>query len=76
LNEQATKKRILHEVGDDFLVKAAGPDDLVVLFFSTHGSPAEMDARGNSHLISYDSEAKRLWGSSIEMNQLSAEIKR
>lgn len=75
LDEQADARRIKHEIGDDFLIRAVGPDDLVVIYFSTHGSSPEMDSQGDSYLISYDSEFKSLWGS-IEMNKLSAEIKK
>ena len=38
-NELATKFNIEDALGDDWLPRRAGPDDLIVFFASTHGSP-------------------------------------
>jgi Caspase domain. len=46
INEEATEKRILSLLGNKWLPHAAGPDDLVVIFVSTHGSGAELDVGG------------------------------
>jgi len=43
LDEKATRRRIISELGNKFLARLARPGDLIVLFFSTHGSPSQMD---------------------------------
>ncbi len=70
LDEKATKKRINSEIGDKFLPFVVGPDDLVVVYFATHGSPAEKDVRGDSYLIAYDTEKTELWSDGIDMPKL------
>lgn len=70
LDEKATKKRIDSEIGDKFLPYVVGPDDLVVVYFATHGSPAEKDVRGDSYLVAYDTEKTELWSGGIDMPKL------
>lgn len=50
-NEQATRAAILNNLGDKWLPRVVRPDDLVVLYFSTHGSPATLDAVGVNYLM-------------------------
>ena len=38
VNQDATRMRIMTELGDKFLPRVVQPDDLVVLYFSSHGS--------------------------------------
>src|SRR5262249_46174433 len=42
LDSQATQRRIMSELGSKYLARLAKPDDLIVVFFSTHGSPSQM----------------------------------
>ncbi|QQR56943.1 MAG: caspase family protein [Candidatus Melainabacteria bacterium] len=70
LDEQATRQRIMSELGNKFLHPLAKKDDLVVLYFSTHGSPAQLDGEGKNFLVAYDSEPDELWASGIEMQQI------
>lgn len=74
-NESATQRRILDELGDKFLPRVVKPDDLVVIYFSSHGSPSRSDVRGKNFLIAHDSEKRNLYASGIEMQQLSDVIK-
>lgn len=74
LNEKATRERIWTEIGDVFLPRVVSPDDLVVLYFSTHGSPAEKDVRQSSYLIAYDTRKNRLHADGIEMPALLEEL--
>ncbi len=74
LDEKATRERIWTEIGDNFLPRVVGPDDLVVLYFATHGSPAERDVRKNSYLIAYDTKKTRLHADGIEMQSLLEEL--
>ncbi len=61
LDEKATQRRIMSELGSKFLARLAKPDDLIFLFFSTHGSPSQMDIRGKNYIVAYDSEPEDLF---------------
>lgn len=78
LDSSATQRRVMSELGSKFLHRLAQPDDLVVLFFSTHGSPAQVDRRGNNlnYLVAYDSDPDDLFASGIEMQKILDSIHR
>jgi len=61
LYEKATERRVMSELGSKFLARLARNDDLVVLFFSTHGSPSQLDLRGKSYLLAHDSDPEDLF---------------
>lgn len=75
LNEQATRENILELLGDKWLPRAAMPGDLVVIYLSTHGSPAEMDVGGVNYIVAYDTNKDSLYASGIAMQDLSRIIK-
>ncbi|MCW5824127.1 MAG: caspase family protein [Cyanobacteria bacterium TGS_CYA1] len=70
LDEKASQRRVMSELGQKFLAQVVKPDDLVVLFFSTHGSPAQMDLRGDNYLVAYDSDPEDLFATGIEMKRV------
>lgn len=70
LDDKATERRVMSELGNKFLARVARPDDLVVLFFSTHGSPAQMDLRGRNYIVAYDSDPQDLYSTGIQMDQV------
>ena len=61
LDGKATQRRIMSELGSKFLARLARPDDMIVLFFSTHGSPSQMDIRGRNYIVAADSEPEDLF---------------
>lgn len=69
LNEQATRERIVTEIGD-FLPTVVKPDDLVVFYFSSHGSPASQDPGHQNFLIAYDTKKEHLLASGIDVNYI------
>ncbi len=71
LNEKATKDEFLDEIGDKFLPRVVHRDDLVVLFFSSHGSPAERDIGGSNFIVAYDTKKDSLYRTGIEMQELT-----
>lgn len=75
VNEDATKVNIMDALGDSFLPHAAAPDDLVVIYLSTHGSPAGADIRGVNYVVAYDTQVDKLFATGIEMKQLLRTIK-
>jgi uncharacterized caspase-like protein len=76
-NETATLKGIKEGLGR--LRVKAKPDDLVVLYFSSHGSSRLMDPNGVSYIITHDTElddSATLYASSLQMIDLVQEINR
>jgi tetratricopeptide (TPR) repeat protein len=74
LDEKATQRRIMSELGSKFLARLAKPDDLIFLFFSTHGSPSQMDIRGKNYIVAYDSDPEDLFATGIEMQKILESI--
>jgi hypothetical protein len=75
LNEQATRKAVMSELGSKWLPRVAAPDDLVVVFISSHGSPSELDLEGVNYILAHDSDPDELYSSGIDMPRLAALIK-
>jgi tetratricopeptide (TPR) repeat protein len=75
LNEQATRENILAEVGDRWLPRVAGPDDLVIVYISSHGSPSKVDIRGTNYLVAYDTDKNSLYATGVPMQDLSKIVK-
>jgi protein O-mannosyl-transferase len=71
----ATKLNIEDTIGDSFLPHAAVPGDLVVIYLSTHGSPAGADQFGVNYVVAYDTRVDKLFASGIEMKELLSKIK-
>ncbi len=74
LNEKATERRVMSELGSKFIARVVEPDDLVVVFFSTHGSPAQLDLRGANYLVAYDSDPTDLYVSGLDMQKILESI--
>lgn len=74
-DEKATRKNILESLGSKWLPRLAMPSDLVVLYFSTHGSPSEIDEGGVNYLIAHDTEVDNLYATGIPMQDLVHMIK-
>src|SRR5437870_10260519 len=46
IDEDATRERVLDELGDKWLPRVALPDDLVLIYVSSHGTPSGVDVGG------------------------------
>lgn len=75
LNQDATKVNIMDTLGDSFLPHAVAPGDLVVIYLSTHGSPAGADLNGVNYVIPYDTNIRKLFATGLEMSQILRVIK-
>jgi hypothetical protein len=53
-DEQATTRAIKEQL--NWLARSAGPDDLVVIYIATHGSPRAMDTAGVNYIVTYDTD--------------------
>lgn len=57
-DDQATTKNIKEEL--NWIARHAAPDDLVVIYVATHGTPRTLDsAAGANYLVTYDTEISR-----------------
>jgi hypothetical protein len=68
-NEYATRQNVARYL--DAIRSAAGPDDLVAIYMSSHGTPP--DKFGGVHVVSYDTEVKprdRVWQTAITETML------
>jgi hypothetical protein len=65
LNEKATTVEIKREI--EKLIGKARPEDLVVFYLSSHGSPREGSTTGVNYVITHDTEKRSLYATSISM---------
>lgn len=75
-NEQATKENILDEMGESFLPINAKPGDLVVVYIASHGTSKDQDVAQENFLVVYDTDVRRLYATSINMNDFVRELKK
>ncbi len=75
-DEKATRANILSVIGDTWLPRVANPDDLVVIYISSHGSPADMDVGGVNYLVAHDTNSQCLYATGIPLQDLMRIIKR
>jgi uncharacterized caspase-like protein len=76
-NEGATLKGINEKIGE--LRINAKPDDLIVLYLSSHGSPRSVDPNGVSYIITHDTDlenAATLYSTSLQMIDLVQAVNR
>jgi hypothetical protein len=89
VNRYATHDNIAYYLGEGWLQKVARPNDLVVLYFSSHGSsPVALDASGhpasasgqaaeqNNYLITYDFDFRDPNATGISMQKLGEMVKK
>jgi uncharacterized caspase-like protein len=74
-DKNATRDNIIKELGDGFLGRKAGPDDLVVIYVSSHGSTSMESADGVNFLVAHDTNPQALLSTGIPMQWLSQIIK-
>lgn len=74
LDEEATQRNILSSLGSQWLGRRAAPEDLAVVYLSTHGSTAEA-GQGLNFLLAADSDSDDLYATGIEMQQIARVIK-
>jgi hypothetical protein len=74
-DEKATRANILSLIGDRWLPRVANPDDLVVIFISSHGSPADFDVGGLNYIVAHDTNVDCLYATGIPLQDLMRTIK-
>lgn len=72
IDEEATAYNIKTEVNR--LAKMAEPEDLVVIYFSSHGSPESLDTAGINYIVTFDTEVNNLYATAYKMDDLMEDI--
>ncbi len=75
IDKEASLENIVDLIGDSWLPRVVKPDDLVVIYFSGHGSPSEMDVKGDNYLVVYNTKPNHLFASGLSMTKLLPMIK-
>ena len=71
-DNEATRRNILTEL--ESVARAARPDDLVVIYIASHGSPEDLDSAGVNYIVTHDSEVDNLFATSYKMKDLLDDI--
>ncbi len=74
-DKDATRENIIRQLGEAWLGKRAGVDDLVVIYISSHGSTSLESADGVNFLVAHDTSPSALLSTGIPMQWLSQMIK-
>jgi uncharacterized caspase-like protein len=76
VDADATTRHIKEEL--NWLARSAQPDDLVVIFVSSHGSPRELDSREVNYIVTSDTEIKpqdALFATALGMVELTQVVR-
>lgn len=76
LDGEATTHKIKSEL--NWLARSAQPDDLVVIFLSTHGSPRELDSRDVNYIVTSDTQIQpqdELFATALGMVELTQVVR-
>lgn len=75
-DQDATRENILAAIGDKWLPRVVGQDDLVIIFISSHGSSSSMDVNEWNYLVAHNTDTKNLYATGIPMQELTDMIKK
>lgn len=75
LDEKATRANIMSAFGDNFLPAVSQENDLVVVYISTHGTPAKRDKGGQSYIVAHDTDTASLYATGVNMDELYKRIR-
>lgn len=71
-NESASRENIIGMLGEKWLATHVKPDDMVVVYVSSHGSAAADQAGGTNFLIAHDTNKNSLAATGIPMQWLTS----
>lgn len=74
-DQDATRANIVEALGDGFLAAKARPDDLIVIYVSSHGGGDLSKSSGLNFLVPYDANPRNLLANGIPMEWFSQIIK-
>ncbi len=74
IDSQATTFDIRDAI--DELAKSVTAEDLVVIYFASHGSPENLDKAGINYIVTYDTQVNKLYATAFKMQDLLNDIER
>ena len=74
-DKEATRENIVSHLGEKWLKRLANPDDLVVIYISSHGSSAKQEANRANFIVPHDGNLENIVFNGIPMQWLTAGIK-
>lgn len=74
-DQAATRENILALIGDKWLPRVAGPDDVVIIYISSHGSASAMDIGGLNYVVAHNTDVDSLYATGIPLQALTQMIK-
>lgn len=75
LNENATRENIMRAFGSRFLPAVCEPDDLVVVFVSTHGTPSRFDPGHKNYIVAYNTDKDDPYVTGVDMDEINRRLK-
>lgn len=70
-DSKATRQRILDELADKWLPSVVKEEDAVLVFISSHGTPAAKDIGALNYLVTYDTQRDHLFSTGIAMQYVT-----
>ncbi len=70
LDQNATRRNIMSSFGSKWLPNLTEPDDLCVVYISTHGTPAHKDRGAKNYIVAYDTEADDPYATGVDMEEV------
>jgi len=75
VDQQATRENILAAIGDKWLPRVAEPDDLVVIYVSSHGSPSRLDVEGVNYIVAHNTQKDSLYATGIPIQEFTGIVR-
>jgi uncharacterized caspase-like protein len=75
VDNEATRENIVAMLGDKWLKRVAHPDDLIVLYVSTHGTAAKREVGDTNFIVPYEGNLDNIVLSGIPMQWLTVGLK-
>jgi tetratricopeptide (TPR) repeat protein/uncharacterized caspase-like protein len=75
IDQDATRTNIVAALGDKWMKRVVKPEDLAVIYISSHGTQAANHAGGTNFIVPYEADAHNIVFSGIPMQWLVAGLK-
>jgi hypothetical protein len=74
IDSEATTTNIKTEIGK--LAGRVTPEDLVVIYLSSHGSPQNLEKLGINYVVTHDTQVDNLFGTALDMEEVLKVVRR
>ena len=74
-DKSATRENIVATMGESWLKRVADPNDLIVVYVSSHGTPAKKEVGGTNFIVPYEANIDNVVLTGIPMQWLTVGLK-